>query len=404
MIPNSFLTWIDLTASDRDRIRRVLDLLSEQGTVDELGLGSLRDLLSDTLFPGTSSLHTRLRYFLFIPWVYRDIEARGRGLDVGSEVRRLEIQLINALLEAGEYRGVIGVLARENLARLPSNAYWAGLVGWGIFMPAQTQSWYHTHFDSLAKRRNDIGRSDDPGVTWTRAPTWHPRLPPAPPDFLTSVSFELTSEEAGFMQGRIEDRCPGSLLAWLAREGSTQPAAVPWEDPDALRAGPEVAEVLELARRFSMHMEGAPLLYNLMLAEKRYASEHTDADQARIDRYRAELAEWARREADEPPFDLQQLWAFAARRGARQVHMQREFIRNWRDRIVHIGAGRGADDAYLRTLIERRETQLKGPRRARLVNHGRLLDWSGEVGIGRMQFRWPQVRQLLTDLHQGLAG
>ena len=52
-------------------MRRVLDLFREQGTVDEMGLGTLRDALADALFPGTSSIHTRLRYALFIPWIYR---------------------------------------------------------------------------------------------------------------------------------------------------------------------------------------------------------------------------------------------------------------------------------------------------------------------------------------------
>jgi hypothetical protein len=44
----------------------VLEHFNEQGSVDELGLGSLRDAISNTLFPGTSVLLTRLRYFLFI--------------------------------------------------------------------------------------------------------------------------------------------------------------------------------------------------------------------------------------------------------------------------------------------------------------------------------------------------
>ena len=70
------LTWLDLTASDRDKMRRVLDLFKEQGTLDEMGLGSLRDVLSDTLFPGTSSIQTRLRYVLFIPWLYQRLETR----------------------------------------------------------------------------------------------------------------------------------------------------------------------------------------------------------------------------------------------------------------------------------------------------------------------------------------
>ena len=61
------LTWLDMTASDRDRMRRALDLFKEVGTVDELGLGTIRDHLSDALFPGTSSIQTRLRYYLFVP-------------------------------------------------------------------------------------------------------------------------------------------------------------------------------------------------------------------------------------------------------------------------------------------------------------------------------------------------
>ena len=74
------LTWLDLTASDRDKMRRVLDLFKEQGTLDEMGLGSLRDVLSDALFPGTSSIQTRLRYALFIPWIYQRLEdTEGQG-------------------------------------------------------------------------------------------------------------------------------------------------------------------------------------------------------------------------------------------------------------------------------------------------------------------------------------
>ena len=69
------LTWLDLTVSDRDRMRQVLDLFKEQGTVDEMGLGRLRDALSEALFPGTSTIQTRLRYVLFVPWIYRQLEA-----------------------------------------------------------------------------------------------------------------------------------------------------------------------------------------------------------------------------------------------------------------------------------------------------------------------------------------
>ena len=103
------LTWLDLTASDRDKMRRVLDLFKEQGTLDEMGLGSLRDVLSDTLFPGTSSIQTRLRYVLFIPWIYRRLEGRKvRAAEVARAARRAEVDLISPLEQNPDREGIIG--------------------------------------------------------------------------------------------------------------------------------------------------------------------------------------------------------------------------------------------------------------------------------------------------------
>ena len=107
------LTWLDLTASDRDRMRQVLDLFKEQGTIDEMGLGRLRDTLSEALFPGTSTIQTRLRYVLFVPWIYRQLEARRvAASSVSAQLRKAELDLIGPLLEYGRSQGVIGERAR----------------------------------------------------------------------------------------------------------------------------------------------------------------------------------------------------------------------------------------------------------------------------------------------------
>jgi len=396
------LTWIDLTSRDRDKMRRILDLFSEQGTIDELGLGSLRDALSDALFPGTSSIQTRLRYMLYVPWIYQALERERVGSnDVAGAARRAELALIGPLGASADPEGVIGARARNTLSRLPSSVYWAALVRWGVFLPAQSTSWYHTRFTSLLKGRDDVGRADDPGVVWARQPTWHPRLPPPPEGFPDQVDFRLTRAEADFLRGRIEERCPRSLLAWLVREGTDAPAESFWDDPDALRAGPEIRATVELARRFSLHVEGAWLLYNLLLAERRDGANGKDAEL--VERYRGELSAWLVREQAERPFDPTTLWSFLARRGARLVELQRRFVETWSTRIAAIGEGPVGEDDLLRRLVEDREVQLKGRGRARLTNQGRLLDWSGRVGVGRMDFRWFRVRQLLIDLHRGLG-
>ena len=84
--------------------------------------------------------------------------------------------------------------------------------------------------------------------------------------FPWEASFALTHGESDFLRGRVEERCAGTLLAWLVRNGSDSPAKDVWDDPDALRAPDGVREVLDLARRFSLHVEGTPLLYNLVVA------------------------------------------------------------------------------------------------------------------------------------------
>lgn len=297
------LTWLDLTAGDRDRMRRVLDLFEERGTIDELGLGSLRDALSEALFPGTSTIQTRLRYALFVPWIYRQLETgRMTASDMPARLRKAELDLIGSLLENGRSQGVIGELARGSLTRLPSSVYWTALVRWGLFMHERPQGWYHTHFTGLVRGYSAEAATDDPEVVQTRQPNWHARMPDPPATFPQEASFDLTRKEAQFLQGRLEERCAGTLLAWLAREGTDAPEdGCFWDDSAATNAPSDIRDTMELARRFSLHVEGMPLLYNLLLAERFHAVH--GGDDAHIDRYRQEIAEWAAREAAEDSHD-----------------------------------------------------------------------------------------------------
>ena len=384
-------------------MRRVLDLFKEQGTLDEMGLGSLRDVLSGALFPGTSSIQTRLRYVLFIPWIYRRLEDRKvRAAEVARAARRAEVDLIGPLEQNPDREGIIGSRARNALVRLPSSVYWSALTRWGIFQPQQSLGWYHSRFDALVDGRGSVGRADDPGVIWSQQAHGHPRLPERPAGFPWEASFALTHDEADFLRGRVEERCAGTLLAWLVRNGSDSPAEDVWDEPDALRAPERIRDILELARRFSLHVEGMPLLYNLVVAERRREVLDGDEDTL-IDAFRGKLAEWAAREAnEEKPFEPDALWELVVRRSGRLPYPQRVFIESWSRRIAELAPDRIADDDRLRTLVTERELRLKGAR-ARLANRNRLMDWKPGVGVGRMDFRWFRVRQFMIDLHRAVA-
>jgi hypothetical protein len=119
---SSMFTWVDFAEDDRRKMADVIALFAEKDTRDELGLGGVRDTFADLLFPATSTIQTRARYFLFIPWIYQELQRR-RTLpaDIQRHARRDEIRLIHALENGGETDGIIGTLAQDKLARLPSS-------------------------------------------------------------------------------------------------------------------------------------------------------------------------------------------------------------------------------------------------------------------------------------------
>src|SRR4051812_25921356 len=122
----STLTWLDFSDAERKRALQVVELLVRPETRDELGLGAIRDAFAKALFPGMSTVQRRARYFLFVPWTFREAEQRWAGRsDALERTRRRELQLIVPLLETGETDGVIGSSARANLKQVPSMIYWA---------------------------------------------------------------------------------------------------------------------------------------------------------------------------------------------------------------------------------------------------------------------------------------
>ena len=50
--------WLDIDAAASERVATLLRSLEEPGTLDVLGLGSIRDAFADTLTPGTSTVQT----------------------------------------------------------------------------------------------------------------------------------------------------------------------------------------------------------------------------------------------------------------------------------------------------------------------------------------------------------
>ena len=80
-----------------------------------------------------STVQRRARYFLFVPWTFRDAEQRWAGrADALERTRRRSSSSSSRCFKPATQDGVIGSSARANLRQVPSMIYWQGLARWGI--------------------------------------------------------------------------------------------------------------------------------------------------------------------------------------------------------------------------------------------------------------------------------
>ncbi|WP_338828327.1 DUF6361 family protein [Bradyrhizobium sp. 27S5] len=149
----SEFVWLDYSEKERRKMLEVVDLFKEHDTRDELGIGSVRDSFADQLFPGTSTIMTRAKYFLLVPWTYQRLEKQKiSSAQFAARARRAETDLIEIIAGSEDNEGNIGKYAKTALKRLPSSVYWQGLHVWGIrnFLGAQAQ--YYRSLDQYYLR------------------------------------------------------------------------------------------------------------------------------------------------------------------------------------------------------------------------------------------------------------
>lgn len=379
----------------------MIALFSQHESRDELGIGQIRDVFSDTLFPGTSVVQTRARYFLIVPWVFSHAARRGRsGAQLHSLATNTERQLIDTFLSAGHTDGLIGKVAGSRVKILPSSIYWSGLQAYGIL----------THSAGPERLAGGAGRSVDSAdeLAVRVVGDWDPSLPPMPADFLQLVpgGLDLAPNEALWLRDRMLAAAPGTLLAHLlvAGEAPNPDSPVPWLDTVAVTAPAPARAMLWQAAMFSIAMHGAALLYNLLIAERYEAAGFTKVV-APVEWYRRAFASWTDEIADHAG-DLQQwdratFWEHALDRNSRIALPTRAFVNQWTDAVLDGTAEHAPDSPHLRSLVAERERKIKGSQ-SRLVNDKLLASWAGESGAGLLSFRWRQVRRMATDIHSGL--
>ena len=400
------LTWLDHDAADRDRMHRILALFRERDTRDELGVGVIRDLLADELFPGTSTIQTRLRYMLFIPWIFQQLEAEEWGAsDLAGEARKREVALVKVLSTSDDTAGVFGKRAGGDLQRLPSSVYWAGLGIWRIRRFNGSQEQYNEAIDDIYKARENrhhvgaMARRRGEGADGSGDPptlTWHTKIPAPPDEFPDAATIHLTQEEAQFIQDQIVTAHPPSLLARVIMLPLPE-VDFPWQHPAMSQFRAEHRALLHHADLLSQTIYGAAILYNLMLAELKSSSE---LKKARLDDAKEWLSSLDRQSLDTWTLDWVLPLAFKHQQSISPHTL--DFCKRWVELVRSCGDSI-MKDKVARNLIRSREMRLMGGR-SRFSNSRALDQWTGAAGLSRMNYRWPTVRRFIRDFHDGLDG
>jgi hypothetical protein len=398
----STFTWLDYSEHERRKMLDVIELFGERTTRDELGIGGIRDAFADLLFPGTSTIQTRAKYFLFVPWIYLILQGKHTpAASIATKARKLETELITALMAEDE-SGVIGGRAKENLQRLPSSIYWQGLHDWGIRLFVGSQQEYHRSVDVFYVRRNAYraSRAEFEGESQGEAgrANWHSGVPDIPADFPRVATFSLRRAEAEYLRERILSHCDKSLLAVLVRERiDVEGIAFAWDLQEPLP--PELKSQIEHGRNFSEAMLGAQLLYNLMLAERRGLAEKIEDFQSRLHLWWETIEERALARRD---WDRRRFWHIVRQGNPRVPHRAKAFVTSWLDIALHASRlDQVVESQQPRDLIEQREVQLKHGL-ARLRNQRALELWPGAAGDRQLDFRWTSAQWISQDIVNGL--
>lgn len=386
------LGWTYLSREALARAKAQMDEES-MGVRDEIGFLTIHQRYADRFFPGTSVLHTRARYALFVPWLFEDL-AGMTGPAAQRALRERERQLAGRLREMGESQVIGGRVFPKPSSQPPSTVYWNALAVWGILRPRLNERTISRAQAHRQLRTAGAATDDDGQPLLSFDPPFVP-LPGRPENWQGGdITLRLTAKEAEFLRERlVQLRRNGgnelSLLARLIRTETEAPAEM-WADETQAIAGPDQAPLMRAQQAASLAGVGRAV-YDALLER---VVEVTDKQEIAT-RHRDHLAEII---ATHGPLAAKlDISGLEADIGAlpTKLHAVVTATKDWI-------ASRSGNPAELFDVYAAAEAR-KGPR-ARLAptpnGRARRLEWSSdEHGLASpLHYRWEQVSTLLNDL------
>lgn len=374
------------------------------GVRDEVGFLIVHQRYADHLFPGTSVLHTRLRYVLLIPWLYQSLRAkRPAPKDFAQAFIDLEHRLTGRLQYKdgeGEPDGVIGgeVYPRA-ISQPPAFVYWTALAKWGLIATrADGRQWSRADMARLLAAASKRALFDDDGkplemIVWPIT-----SLPDTPADWDSSskMTLALSSDEQAFLAGKLRavrsptDPSEPSLLAKLVGRPLSE-AKQCWDDEILGLAGKEAGRLARAGQAAALAAIGRAV-YAALVETVKEVRDKRPQDNLHRNRLGYVLDEWGTEAAN---LDFARFQEDVGHLPAAVETVLRETLAWTRSR--------SRDPAPLLGVYEKAETSRKGDR-ARLATNqfgvDRRMEWQGDKhGYAEpLHYRWGNVKRLLRDL------
>ena len=386
--------FIDYSREERNRILSTLKMLEERSALDELGIGVVRDAYADKLFPGISTLQTRAKYVVLIPYIFQTAKERAEKGKLANA--RVMLQWLNEqedlLVETLKNHslntnGIIGINANKQKRSVkikPSTIYWNGLRTFGILRRDNISIYDACKLIcSAANRKSEMeiqteGDSfDDPTARGQNNMVFLPIRQGY--DYFSKAGIDLTREEAEFLKERIlrSSVASDSLLGFFIREGKLcdQFDSVPY---DKLPAG--IRKDYLLAKDFAQFIYGAHIRYNVVFSD--------GMDEEMIN----EFESW-RDEFLASPFDLDAvLGNVSCPPGL--AHFCRKFVE----------CVKGNDLSAMDDLIVERERTIKTTRAKLRKPEEYLYDPKNPIHHYKLDYRFSTAMTILKDIITGLEG
>ena len=248
----STLFWAVFDEEQKKKTEEILATF-DKDSKDEMGMMSITIALSSLMFPGTSVLHTRLRYVYLVGWIF--VEALNSKKEFTMELLHKKEKELRKVLQKkkGEdkesFYGILGSTKMidddgdgEELSQPPFSVYFNLLKEWGI-VTDKTVSVLEIDKDSFCSKFIEIIEDKS----------------------FKNDTFVLSESEKEYIEGKI----PESILYTIFNDSLALRDKQHFVDFDIdLIKDSEQKKLFENAQNFSILMWGTMLYYNYYLGNE----------------------------------------------------------------------------------------------------------------------------------------